>query len=306
MKSEVKVALTILVAIFVAFIGYRFMADVPLFTQTYQLYAEFDRVDGIIPGSSVSMQGVKIGTVNDITFQANGSVRVGFSLNMSGQLPAESVAFIRSISILEKGVEIERGRSATMLESGSRIKGIYDEGIMGTIEELGAQAAPNIAKSTESLSSLLEQIDQMMLDGGRRDIEESLTGLNRTINQVEDLFRSKNDEIRDAISSLRNTLQNVEDLTDEQKERIDSIMESLENTGKEFEELAADMNRATNTLNNVLEKIDSGEGSLGMLVNDPSLYNNLDSLSYNLARLVKDLNENPRHFLKHLRLIEIF
>jgi phospholipid/cholesterol/gamma-HCH transport system substrate-binding protein len=306
MKGEVKVALTIFVAIFVAFIGYRFMADVPLFTQTYQLYAEFERVDGVIPGSSIFLQGVKIGTVSDVTFQPNDSVRVGFSLNLPGKLPEKSVAYIRSTSILEKGIEIKRGSSTTMLESGSRIKGIYDDGFLGALEDLSSETGPHIVKSTESLSSLLSQIDEMMLEGGRRDIEESLTGLNQTIHQVEDLFRSKNTEIREAITSLRNTLQNVEDLSDDQKDRINNIMESLETSGREFEELAADMNRATGTLNNVLEKIDRGDGSLGMLINDPSLYNNLDSLSYNLARLVKELNENPRHFLKHVRLIELF
>ena len=68
-------------------------------------------------------------------------------------------------------------------------------------------------------------------------------------------------------------------------------------------------NRSTTVsaqLAEILEKINNGEGTLGKLVNDPQLYNNLDSLSVNLNTMVKDLNENPRHFLRHLRLVDIF
>ena len=59
-------------------------------------------------------------------------------------------------------------------------------------------------------------------------------------------------------------------------------------------------------MNSVLKKIDQNEGSLGLLLNDRSLYKNVDSLSYNLNKLIKAIEEDPERYLKHLRLIELF
>lgn len=306
MKNEIKVALTILSAIVVAFFGYRFMADIPIFRTTYQLHAHYDRVDGIIPGSSVFMQGVKIGSVNSITFTQTDSIRLNFTVNAPGQIPVGSVAIIRSVGLLEKGVEIQRSQNQERLESGSRLRGVYDDGIFGTIEEIGAQAGPQIARSTESLGNMLEQIDEMLQQGGRKNIEESLTGLNGLISGMESLLREKNDEIGQTITHLRNTIQNVEGLTSGHEATLDSLLASLQVSSERIELLTEEMNRAGKSLNSILEKIDEGEGSLGLLINDPSLYRNLDSLSYNLSQLVKNLNDNPRHFLRHMRLIDIF
>jgi phospholipid/cholesterol/gamma-HCH transport system substrate-binding protein len=306
MKNEVKVGITIIVAIIVAIVGYRFMADIPVFSSTYELYSEFDRVDGIIPGSSVYLQGVKIGAVSSITFQQNDSIRVVYSLRIPNKITTGSTAYIRSIGLLEKGVEIERSRATTFLESGSRIRGFYDGGLMGRLEELGDEVAPNITGSAESLNSLLKQVDGLLAEGGRADIESSLSGLTRTIAQIEQLLKSKNDEIEETITHLRNTMRNVDGLTSGQEARVDSLMMNLESASKKLDNLTTEMSEATATLNNVLVKIDEGQGSLGLLINDPALYNNLDSLTYNLSKLVKDLNENPRHFLKHVRLIDIF
>ncbi len=70
--------------------------------------------------------------------------------------------------------------------------------------------------------------------------------------------------------------------------------------------LSTELNKSTLTLNNILNKIDSGEGTLGKLVSDPSLYNNLDTLSVNLNQLIKDIQADPKKYLKHMRLVEVF
>ena len=70
--------------------------------------------------------------------------------------------------------------------------------------------------------------------------------------------------------------------------------------------LTIELSATSITLNSVLKKIDQNEGSLGLLLNDRSLYKNVDSLSYNLNKLIKAIEENPERYLKHLRLIELF
>ena len=84
------------------------------------------------------------------------------------------------------------------------------------------------------------------------------------------------------------------------------LISNLEAASGRMDTLSAELNKTTLTLNDVLTKINEGQGSLGQLVNDTSLYNNLDSLTFNLNDLIKNINEEPGKYLKHMRLIEVF
>ncbi len=306
MKNELKVGLTIVAAIIVAVIGYRFMAETPIFGQTYQLHANFDRVDGINPGSSIFLQGVKIGRVTRVSFQDSDSVNVLMSFNVPQEFPVGTKAYIRSVQLLEKGIEIERGDSSDRLDSGAKIPGFYDEGIMGTVRELGEDTGGDIRSSTKRLNSVLTQVDDMMTESARSDIQEMLSSLNTTSSEVETLIQRNNRHIEESVTHLRNVLQNLDGLTTGQEAKVDSVLASLESTARNLDETSASLNEMSREVNDILKKINEGEGSLGRLVNDPSLYNNLDSLSYNLNDLIINFNENPRHFLKHMRLVDIF
>ncbi|AXI99323.1 ABC-type transporter Mla maintaining outer membrane lipid asymmetry, component MlaD [Cyclonatronum proteinivorum] len=307
MKNEVKVALTIFLSLIVAVLGYRFMTESPLFSQAYELHAHFDRVDGIVSGSSVLMQGIKIGTVRRVAFlDDSDSLRVSMSFNMDRQLPKGSVAFIRSFQIVDKAIEIERSDSSEMLETGGVLQGIYDEGLMGTVREIGETSGRNIETTTERLGSVLTQVDEMLLGGSRTDIEQSLRSLNASLNSVEQLLAESSDDIGATVAHLRSTAAAIDSLSTGEQDRLRQIIINLEEASDRFASLSGEMEGVSRDLTDIMQKINEGEGSLGLLINDPSLYQNLDSLSYNLNALIQNLNENPRHFLKHLRLIDIF
>lgn len=306
MKNEFKVGITIIVAIVVGILGYRFMAEIPLFSQTYEVYAHFDRVDGVVSGTSVFMQGVKVGSVRRVEFSDNDSLRVDMTFNMDRKFPVGTIAYIRSVQLLDTAIEIERSSSSEMVESGGRIIGRYDEGIMGTVREIGESTGRNIEDSTEKLSSLLSRIDLMLEEGGQDDIQQTLSGLNSTIAGIEQILDSRGQDIEQSVVHLRNTLQTIDGITADQQEQIEGIISNLESTTRQFDSIAGEMDELSTELNEVIRKINRGEGSMGKLINDPSLYNNLDSLSYNLNELIKNFNENPRDFLKHMRLIDIF
>ncbi|MFW6348146.1 MAG: MlaD family protein [Cyclonatronaceae bacterium] len=307
MKNQVKVALTILAAILVALFGYRFMSEMPLFSQTYVLSAEFERADGLVRGSPVLMRGVKIGSVSRIRFEDDAlRVRMTFA-DEDVPITEGSVAYIRSVQVIEKAIEIERGESTERLETGSTIEGVYDSGIMGTVQQLGDDVSESLAQSIERLNNVLGQVDDLLdSGGGRENIEGSLSGLNNTLSSVEMLVENRQDEIEDSITHLRNTLRQLDELSSGQEEEIQAIISNLESTTNRLDRISEEIDVLAVGLNEVVRKVNEGEGSLGKLVNDPSLYDNLDSLSQNLDTLVKDINENPREYLKHMRLIEVF
>ena len=106
--------------------------------------------------------------------------------------------------------------------------------------------------------------------------------------------------------SVEKTLETIEDLSDNSRASIEQSIKNLEVLSVEMSRLTIELSTISITLNSVLRKMDQGEGSLGLLLNDGSLYKNVDSLSYNLNKLIKAIDEDPERYLKHLRFIEVF
>ncbi|MFN2372539.1 MAG: MlaD family protein [Cyclonatronaceae bacterium] len=305
-SNELKIGLTVFVAIIVGIIGYRFMLDTPLFRQSMQFYTIVERVDGIGAGTFVYTRGINVGSVSRMELMANDSVMVFFSANVDGGVPIGSIAYIRSVDLLEKAIVVEKGTSAETIPQGGFIQGVFDEGVMGHLRDLSDEAGSNVVESTERLNRILGEVDRVMLEGGSEDFELILGNLNATTSQVNLLLARSSREIESTISHLNNIMANVDTLSTGQKVRIDSLLTNLESVSADLDEMTGELNTFSKELNDMMRKINEGEGSLGKLINDPSLYNNLDSLSYQLSRMVRELNDNPRHFFKHLRLVDIF
>ena len=98
----------------------------------------------------------------------------------------------------------------------------------------------------------------------------------------------------------------MDDLSGASKEDLESFISNLEAFSQRLDTLGDNLDETTTSINSILAKIDTGEGTLGKMVNDPSLYQNLDSLTVNLNELIKGIQSDPKRYLKHMRLVEVF
>ncbi len=308
LSNELKIGLTVVVAVLVGFIGFRIMKDVPLFRQGNIIYTTYERVDGLSVGTPVTLRGIKIGSVQTLTLLPTDSVQVALNINFAESgIPEGSVAYIRSVDLLgTKGIEIERGSGTTLIGHLDSIQGVYDKGLMGELAAQGTRISQNVNTSTESLSVVLDEVRMLMQQGGRENVSQTLSNLNSTSAEVDALIRETNEDLKQSIASLKNTLQNVENLTSDEQENIKNMLANLEASSNELESISVNLNSITGDLAQIMRKINEGEGTLGLMVNDPKLYNNLDSLTANMNHLIEQLNENPRHYLRHLKLVRIF
>jgi phospholipid/cholesterol/gamma-HCH transport system substrate-binding protein len=305
--NEFKIGLTIVLAVLVGFIGFRVMKDAPLFRLGTVYYVEYNRVDGLSTGTSVLLSGIKIGSVQQLILLPNDSVRVALSITMPEGLPTGSVAFIRSVDLLgSKAVVVERGPGPAAVPYGGSLMGVFDEGLMGDLAETGTSITDNVNESTGRINTLLAEVEAMLAGGGRTDIEATLSNLRQVTGQTDQLISETRAEIQQTMSGLQEILSNISDLTSEERGELQRTLANLEKLTTDLQEMSASLIQVSGSLESITRKIDEGEGTLGLLVNDPSLYHNLDSLSANVNRLVVELNENPRHYLRHLRLVRIF
>jgi len=306
-RNEMKIGMAIVFAILIGFVGFRIMRDVPIFRLGTVLYATYPKVDGLTAGSPINISGIKIGSVRAMQILPNDSVLVTLNINMIDGLPVGSIAYIRSTDLLgSKAVEIERSLSTKLIASNSMIEGRYDEGAFAGMAEMGKNLGNKVTEGTESITSVLAQVDSVLLGGGREDMSLILENLNRVTTDMRSVMEDRQKDINATIQNVESLTSRLDKLTEEESAKVSEALSSLKDASAEIETLVAGLNETNKELSEILAKINSGQGSLGLLVNDPSLYRNLDSLSYNLNVMIQTLNENPKHYLRHLRLIRLF
>jgi ABC-type transporter Mla subunit MlaD len=307
-SNEVKIGITVVIAIVLAYLGFRVMRDVPLFSTSKVLYTKFDDVTGLLPGNIVVIKGYKIGSVKEMRFlQVEDSTLVTLNINEEIQIPVGSIATIISPGpIGAKYVEIRKSDADEYLQNGDYIDGVFGSGILEEIAEKGGELTDDVISTIKNLDTLLVGVNNTLDKDSQANIRSSIANISKSTDALNSVINRSQDDITQMIESVNRVISDLDTLSGENRENLDSIIHNLESTSAELEKLSTELNATTLTLNEILDKINSGEGTLGKMVSDPSLYNNLDSLSYNLSRLVRNIDENPRKYLRHLNLVNVF
>lgn len=306
-SNELKIGITVVVAIIIAFIGYTIMKDIPLFRSSTTVYTKFDQVYGLIPGNVVNVKGFKIGTVKEMDLLVSDSTLVTMNIEEGYQIPKGSIAVLKSSGVLGgKFIEIQKSDSTEMVQHQGTIKGVFEQGMMDTFAEEGEKLSNDISASIRGVEKLVTSLNETLSEENKENISGIVKDLKSTTGSLNSLIQKRQDDLDAMITEAKSTLENLDDLSSENKEKLTSLINNLEATSVELEKLSGGLNETNLTLNEVLTKINDGEGTLGKMVNDPSLYNNIDSLSVNLNQLIKNINDNPGQYLKHMRLIEVF
>lgn len=306
-SNELKIGLTVIVAIIVALLGYTFMKDIPLFKSSTTIYTKFDQVTGLIPGNVVNVKGFKIGTVKEMELLESDSTRVTLNIEEGYQIPRGSIAVLKSSGVLGgKFIEIQKSDSQEMVQNNEYIEGSFEQGIMDSFAEEGTRLSNDISGSIRGIEELVTSLNETMNEENKDNISAIIQNLESSTGSLNKVIQDRQADLDQMILEAKSTLQNLDDISGENKEKLNALIENLEATSAELETLSAGLNETNLTLNEVLTKINNGEGTLGKMVNDPSLYNNIDSLSVNLNQLIKNINDDPGKYLKHMRLIEVF
>ncbi len=307
LSNEIKVGITVLLAVVVAIIGFRFMRDIPIFRQAMQISAVFDRADGISNGSLVYIKGVRVGSVNRIQLTEDATVRIQMRIDSEIPIPQNSTANLTSLGIVEgKSIVIELGTSTEFIQHGGELQGNYTETMMEVLGQKGEELGDDVSNTIYELNLFLRQLNETLDDDTRATLDQTLRSTMETTGRIAAILEGKQDEINSAIDAGSRMLGQLDTLATDSRPRVDSLMVTVEQSIKDLEEVRLQLESATASLNQILEKVNNGEGTIGRLLNDPSIYENLDSLTIELNNLVKGINENPGRYLRHMSIIDIF
>lgn len=297
MKREVKIGVFAVAMILAAWAGIRFLKGFDIFGRNTVYYAAYDQIAGVQAASPVQMQGVKIGTVTGITLDPRRSDKVILQLTIKRQylIPEDSEAKIISSSLMgAKAIEIIYGASSAYLEAGDTLRSGRDRDLMdmaGSELDFFKQKFSRIA---DDLSRTLDNVN-LLLEGNAANISGTLGNLNSVSGDVAELLETEKEHLHSAVQNLSA----FADMLGENAPRVDSIVGSLNEVTAQLAEadFARRLSESVATLDDLLGRIESGDGSLGLLLNDRALYDSLTMASGNLASLLADLQEYPGRYV---------
>ena len=307
LSNEAKIGIVVLAATIIAFLGFRFMKDEPMFSRVKLLYTTYDDVGGMSRGSTVYVNGLKVGSVRELNYKIEvDSIEVVMSITEPIPIPVGSKAMLAAPGIIGSPViEIQRSNNNEILPWGSRLEGTKEAGLMDSFSGL-ADSGPAVVDSVKLMIDMVNKNLRKADAIEESDIKETVKNFKATASEIRLLLEGRKAQIDSLMNATNNTMSNISELSDSSTADVESLIENLEKFSSELDVLSQNLQESTESMNSILRKMDEGEGTMGLMLNDPSLYNNLDSLTYNLNDLILKIQENPGRYLKHMRLVDLF
>lgn len=309
LSNETKVGLLAVGVILIFVVGYNFISGSDFFSQRNHFYSSYHHVNGLKTSNPVLLYGHKVGEVENIRIisSIDPKIDVTFSVDDEINIPKTSVAKIISSDILgSKALEIIPGKNKRILAyDGDTLKSEVEL----TISESVAKVISPVKKKSISLISSIDTVitvfKGILEEGGKRDLSRSLKSLSGSIENLQTTTHRMDTLVAHEKTRLQNIFKYAEEIVLNIRNNNDKLNRIIDNFANISDTLAASKLKQTiketkvavSRLNNALAKINEGQGSLGLLINDPGLYENLKKSSADLDTLIRDLNENPDRYV---------
>ena len=285
--KEVKIALTAIVGIVVLFYGLQFLKGLNVFSTDITYYVAFDDVSGLSPSSPVYAHGYRVGVVKSLNYDYNpqGKIVAELDLNKNMRVPRGSHAELASDLLGNIKINLVLSEDPiNMIGHGDTIPGEMEMGMMTKVSKM----LPAIEHMMPKLDSIITSLNTLLADPALRNTlhnVEGMTGnLNATSAELKSLSASLNREVPDMMNKANGVLDNTQQLTG----NLAAI---------DVEGMAAKVNQTLANVEQMTQKLNSNEGTLGLLMRDATLYNNLSSTAASADSLLIDFKAHPKRYV---------
>jgi len=296
-KKELKIAFTVIASICFFIWGFNFLKGKDIFSRQRTFYTVYPQVSGLVEDAPVLINGLKVGQINSIFLHPDysGRIVVKFLVETNYKLPSNTVAKIVNTDLIgSKAIELRIGNSSTLLNN-------YDtltSEIQTSFQEIVNKKLAQIDSIFTNIGSILGQENQQNITKSLASLTVILKNLETTSGQLNKLMSEEKGRLADIIQNLESISRNLKN-NNQKLNTIFTNFSSISDTlaKSEIKSTIANINTTTAHLSSVLEKINKGEGSMGLLVNDDTLYTRLTNTSIQLNNLLEDLRMNPKRYV---------
>ena len=286
---EIRVGIFVILGLAGFFIILFMMTSPATFRGRYTVLTHVEDAGGMRSGDAVTMRGVHIGRVRDFDLTQGAGVVLSLEIERGWNIPAGSWTEVRSTGFLGgMVVQIVTGPGPGFVEPGTLLPGETVAGVLDVAGDMSGDAADVLTR----IQAFLSDSTIAGTEGAVRAVRDLFNGAAGMLDTVDSLAT----EARSVLEDLRRAAANVEDVTGAEEWR--NTLASAEATLASLERSSAELEETVASLNTVLGRIERGEGTLGRLSVDDSLYTAYTDLAVSLRELTDDLKENPRRYIR--------
>lgn len=281
-----------------------FLAGRNLLTAEHSYYAIFENSGGISVSSPVVVNGKQIGRVSAVEFvsQTDHRIKITLGIKKRYRLNRGTVASLESMGLMSgSGIVLQLGDEVEYMQPGDQLEGKQ-------VPDLMAQLAPmetTLSSILGSLDSILGKVNSVLDEKTVGDLGESLAALHATLKNTEGITSEANALLAQNRPRVNKMLANIESISNMLKDKESDLASAIANFSQISDSLAsAEIGEAVRSLKaslqqteNLLGKVNAGEGSVGQLLNNDTLYDNLEQSSKQLKLLLQDLRINPERYV---------
>jgi phospholipid/cholesterol/gamma-HCH transport system substrate-binding protein len=299
-SKEVKTAILVILGIALFIFGFNYLKGKNLFESTDVYYTVFD-YNALTSASTVTVNGNDVGKIKDIKYDYNtGKTIVSFSVNEKFKFAKSSKVRMYETGLMGgNGLTIINSYEGEIAKYGDTLRSEVEPGLITSLTKNFSGISDNLDVTLKSTDSLINNLNRIVVDDSEEGLKRTIAELNATLKGFKQLsyfangLISKNDEnIAAILENFKTSSENLSVLTTELKDA---------NLGNTVETL----NKTLASLNAVVASLENGQGSMGKLLKDEALYNNLKGASKEMEELLRDIKLHPKRYFRILSKREI-
>lgn len=310
LSKEFIIGIVVVLTIAILYMGVNYLKGINLLSKQLRFYAVYENVAGLTASNAVTLNGYKIGIVSDVGMNPNGdgSVIVEVVINDSElNVPVDTKLEIFDADLFGgKGIRIMLGESAVLAANKDTLNG---EIALGLTESIKQEIEPLKRKTSElfagidsvitSLNSVLGSANQGDgLSSVFDDLKNTISNLESTSSQLDNLLENNSDRLTSIFSNVESISSNLKNNNESLTNAIKNISTLSDTLAKmELASTVLRVNKAMESFEGVMTKVNEGTGTLGQLVNNDSLHTELVNASHSLDLLLTDMREHPKRYV---------
>jgi phospholipid/cholesterol/gamma-HCH transport system substrate-binding protein len=288
---ELRVGIVVAVAAIILFLGIIWIKEYRFNVERYEYGVLFPNVGALSVGDPVTVLGVKKGTVERIIL-SGGDVLVTFNLTTDVKLKKDAKFTVMNIGLMgERFIDVSPGHSPELLDLSKPVEGFYDTGIPEVMGMAG-QMLDEIRRLVAHLEGIFGT------EWAQESFRETIKNLRKLSADLVTLLDRNKDKFEKTATDLSYTSSELRGLVERNKEKLQSSVDNFSASSAKLDTITTTLSSLSTSLKNLTQKIESGEGTFGKLVNDSTLYNDLRKTTQNVDELITDIKKNPKKYLK--------
>lgn len=310
LSKEVKTGIVAIVAIAIVIYGFNFLNGTNILKKHRYIYAIYDKTDGLLEANPVLVNGVKIGSVHKtLLIKHDNSYKVLVTLILTEKnikIPKKSQAKLVSLDLLgSKAVSIVFSNSNEYIKDNDTLIADYEDDLKTAVDKRIAPLQKKAENLISSIDSVMQVVQEVLNANVRQSLVASFESIKATLSSLQHAASGLDTLMTTQTSKVSNILSKVQSLATNLEKNNDKITNILNNFSNISDSLAKSnikstiehANLAIAQANVLLEGINNGKGTLGKLVKNDSIYNNLNRASNDLDLLLIDLREHPKRYV---------